>query len=802
MGWMNYEDVKEQLTGGGLLVDHLEIDTPKPVRCGVVDWEKKRDRERRGWYWLHEILLDDDGAKASYIVGAWGIWRGVDSGKVKVELRRDGKVRKLDSGQRDALNRRLREQQKRLKAMRAAEAERAAIRAAAAWRKYEAKGASPYLGRKGVEAFGLRFSPSGNGTVAVPMTDSTGKVWGLQVIRGKKGRQREKEYWPKGLSKQGHYHLIGGTPRGLVLVAEGYATAATLHQAVALPVAIAFDAGNLSPVSAALADAYPGLQVLVCADDDYRTKGNPGISKASEAALAVAGKWLAPKFAEDRPTEGPKGLTDWNDLHQMEGLHVVRAQVEGYLSGIGWMGEGGQAAPTPTSGGAGDGGGMPARLCVDDAVLRYWGTYGLGGKALFDEVERRLVHKDDVMNLLPRHGWEQLREHPGWRVARESEIGFDPLGTDEAVRCNLYGGWPTTPKPGCCELTLELLQYLCNTEANSRDIYDWLLKWLAYPIQFPGAKMHSAVVVHGPQGSGKSLVFEAVGKIYGEYGRILGQEALEDKFNADWAEKKLYILADEILAKAEMYHVKNRLKGFITGEWIRVNPKNVAAHVERNHMNIVFLSNERQPVVLENDDRRHCVVWTPPKLGESFYEEVSAELDNGGIEALHHHLLHLELGDFKPWTKPPMTTAKSDLIHLGLSSEERFIREWRSGEIDGHGDPVPFCPCMGSQLYRVYSRWCGRNGEIRPRPSNHFINFIAKQPGWRAGKSEATWNSFQDRSVKKRKMVVPSDAAMQESADLAPPDSPQSKMSRKPDELKTDWLTRGYYAFMNAMEIE
>lgn len=359
------------------------------------------------------------------------------------------------------------------------------------------------------------------------------------------------------------------------------------------------------------------------------------------------------------------------------------------------------------------------------------------------------------------------------------------------------------PKPGCCERTLELLEYLCNNEATSRDLYAWVLKWLAYPIQHPGAKMQSAVVIHGPQGTGKSMVFEAVGKIYGEYGRVLGQEALEDKFNADWAEKKLFILADEILAKSEMYHVKNRLKGFITGERIRVNPKNVAAHNERNHMNIVFSSNERQPVVLENDDRRHCVVWTPPKLGDAFYAEVSEELENGGIEALHHHLKTLDLGDFRPWTKPPMTAAKHDLIHLGLSSEERFIHDWRSLDLDSNdGGVFPFGPCLGSHLYRVYGKWCSRNGEIRPRPSNHFINFVGKLPGWRAGQSEATWHHFQDRTVKKRKMVIPSDAAMQEANALPQADEAQIKLARSPSETKVEWLTRGYFTFMNAMEVE
>ena len=282
---------------------------------------------------------------------------------------------------------------------------------------------------------------------------------------------------------------------------------------------------------------------------------------------------------------------------------------------------------------------MVPRLGIDEAVARYWGTYGFGGKVLFDEVERRLVHKDDVLNLLPRHGLESLREHPGWRVARDTEIGFDPTEADPQIRCNLFGGWPTEPNAGDCSKLLGLLELLCDGEPNGTDIYQWVLRWLAYPLQHRGAKMQTAVVVHGPQGTGKSLFFESYAKIFGEYARVLGQEAIEDKFNADWAEKKLFILADEVLARADLYHIKNRLKGFITGDTIRVNPKNVAAHNEKNQMNIVFLTNERQPLVLEHDDRRHCVIWAPPAPGKAYFDAVMDELRNGGVAALHHYLL-------------------------------------------------------------------------------------------------------------------------------------------------------------------
>jgi putative DNA primase/helicase len=625
------------------------------------------------------------------------------------------------------------------------------------------------------------------------MQDGTGKIWGLQIIRGKdRGHKLEKEYWPKGLAKQGHYHLIGGSPRAILLMAEGYATAASLHEATGHPVAVAFDAGNLLPVAQSINKTYKHAQIIVCADDDYRTAGNPGVTAAQAAALAVTGTWCKPIFSDERPID-KKGPTDYNDLHLLEGLHVVRAQIETHLAGLF-----GQAITTssgafPAKGG-GDDGAMLPRVTVEEAVERYWFTYGMGGKVLFDEHERRLIHKDDVLNLLPSHGWEQMKNHPSLRIARDTEIGFDPTENDATIRCNLFGGWPTTPRPGICTKLLELLEYQCSNEANDGDVFNWILKWLAYPLQHRGAKMHSALVVHGGQGTGKSRFFEAYAKIYGPYGRVLGQEALEDKFNADWSEKKLFILADEVLARQDMYHIKNRLKGFITSDTIRVNPKNVAAHNEKNQMNIVFLSNERQPLALENDDRRHLVLWVPPKLDDAFFTAVNDEIDQGGIEALHQYLLDLDLGDFRPWTKPPMTKAKQDLVELGRSSEERFLNEWIAGEIEGpDGDPLPFCPCLGSHLYKAYERWCDTQGE-RKRGSKDLISLAGKLPGWRAGEAMPTWTSLSDRKTKNRKMIVPPDTA------AMPPG--YDKLKREQYQTKAEWLTACFFAFETAMGIQ
>lgn len=727
MTWSNYDDVLQQLQDGGLIVDHLEVGVLR--RCSI-----EGSREKKGWYALHELRLDDGDV---VLVGSFGIWSGPDNnGAQKVEL---SKRRALTAEQRAGLRARISEDRRRAAAQRKRLAERAAAVATRAWGRCTAQGGSAYLERKGVHAHGVRFSDRGN--LVVPMCDAKGHIHGLQIIYGdpriklKKGR--DKDYWPAGLSKYGHYHLIG-SPGELVLVTEGYATGATLYEATGLPVAVAFDAGNLRPVAEILHKTYRSARILICADDDYITKCpacnrmtevavpecshcghqhgkmNAGIDAATAAALSVDGAWVAPRFEADR---AGKKLTDYNDLMVAEGLHVVRAQIEARLGELRW-----RSSRGPAPGSHEGGGGRKSILTIDEACERFTIIYG-GKSTIFDHQEHLLVPKSDVLDLLPEHGWRTWKERgDARRIALVREVGFDPSERDQSIRCNLWGGWPTSPRAGSCESLLDLLSYLCSGEQNSGDLYRWILKWLAYPIQHPGAKMRTSLVFHGPQGAGKNLFFEAYMAIYGEYGRIVDQTAIEDKFN-DWASKKLFLIADEVVARAELFHVKNKLKSFVTSDHIRINPKNVTAYDERNHVNIVFLSNETQPLVPERDDRRHVVVWTPQKMPEHFYKEVRAELDAGGSAALHHHLLHLDLGDFSEYAQPPMTEAKSELIEISMDSVERFMRQWLGEELD----PVPIVPVRSADLYKLYRTWCARQGYPRYAPEVKFLGEISRR---------------------------------------------------------------------------
>jgi putative DNA primase/helicase len=175
----------------------------------------------------------------------------------------------------------------------------------------------PYLARKAVKSHGLRVDTDGR--LLVPMRDAAGELHSLQRIAAD-GQKR----FLSGGRVSGCYFAIG-RPGDVLCIAEGYATAATIHEATGYPVAVAFNAGNLLPAARAIRDKLPNVRLIVCADDDAATDGNPGIKYATEAARVVGAQLALPGFDPDRPD----GATDFNDLAQHRGPEAVRDCING-----------------------------------------------------------------------------------------------------------------------------------------------------------------------------------------------------------------------------------------------------------------------------------------------------------------------------------------------------------------------------------------------------------------------------------------------------------------------------------------
>lgn len=274
---MSIDAVISQLQAAGLLIDGM----PRIgvlTRCKV---EGDKGGKESGWYVIHEIRLDNG---SMVFVGRYGNWKtmGPDSLALKFD-------RPADGADRDRIMKAQQELRAAAEAEKREKAAAAAERAADLWQKLPEMGASEYLKKKRVPAYGLRFS---RGSVVVPVRNLAGDLTGLQFIAGDGTKK-----FMTGTAKAGCFHLIGDVQEGRPLcIAEGYATGATIHKVMGWPVAVAFDAGNLTPVAKALRDQYPEQKILICADNDMETLGNHGVTKAREAARLVGAVVAVPQF--------------------------------------------------------------------------------------------------------------------------------------------------------------------------------------------------------------------------------------------------------------------------------------------------------------------------------------------------------------------------------------------------------------------------------------------------------------------------------------------------------------------------
>ncbi len=265
-------------------------------RCGTSD----KPNGKNGWYIFH----GDHPAS-----GAYGDWR---TGMTETWTANGEKA--LTKAERQALKARM----ERDKAAREEETARrhaeAREKAKRIWNACPPAPADhPYLIRKSVIFDGLRLSMDGR--LVVPVLDEAAAIQSLQFIAPDGG----KRFLTGGKTTGGFFAIKGG--RGPLYVAEGFATAATVHAATGETVLAAFNAGNLEAVAVMARAKYPDREIIICADDDRQTESNPGLTKGDEAARRIGGLVAVPKFAD------LDAGTDFNDLAAAEGLEVVKAQL-------------------------------------------------------------------------------------------------------------------------------------------------------------------------------------------------------------------------------------------------------------------------------------------------------------------------------------------------------------------------------------------------------------------------------------------------------------------------------------------
>ena len=407
---------------------------------------------------------------------------------------------------------------------------------------------------------------------------------------------------------------------------------------------------------------------------------------------------------------------------------------------------------------------------LKDMMARY--VYLDGSSSIWDNKLWRMIDQGSA-KLAMGSQFKIWQDSPARIVKRFDRVVFEPGREMPDEYINIYRGLPLADKvqfprpreemptwwldvlglyPGCRAIQ-KLIAHLCNHDLQ---MMEFVYNWLAYPLQHPGAKLTTSLVMHGDvHGAGKSLLFEEIIKpMYGDYAATLGQSDLESNYTGNRS-GKLFIVFEEVFNTKQKYDQTGAMKHMITGKTMRIERKFVDSYEEANHINCVFLSNEAQPFKIEENDRRYFVIWPKNRLPESLRAELEEELGADGVLQFFMLLLSLPLTinytrqpaddptqpdvvveieaenapRFDPHTKPPMTEAKANVINYGRYGWQTFFHELENGEI-ARGDIVipPNAAARTDDMVRLYRWWCRVNNEREISRSKFLQHIASKRP--------------------------------------------------------------------------
>lgn len=600
--------------------------------------------KKRAFYKLSEIRSKRG---TFVVVGVFGEWGRVETQKVEVDWKG------IAAEERAEIEANWKAAQAREEAKRRERAELAANRAKLQWNAASQVGESPYLTRKGVPlpaATGMRnLKVFSDGTLVVPMlTHPDGLKGKARLVGLQKIAPDGFKKFNKGVDMAGAFCRLGPAPKGKgpVLVAEGVATALSIGLALdwATPVVVAFNAGNLPPVLKALRALYPEHPLLVCADDDYiqtclacnapttveteacvacgqpHRKMNAGIvyaRKAADAAMPAA--VVTPIFTiracladvVDKPEIAR--WTDFNDLHQAEGIERVAGQVGDALRFMSRSTrEGADGISTPNAAAAGGGGsGTGGAGGGDDEPPKWYKglllTSDGGYKGNWQNVAYALEHNPVLKGLVgvdefqtclvalrpPPWAWNGMadpKRYPReWTDADDAELGmwmsfsqFPRLvlsGVDgyraginaAALKCKTHPlrqwlkglRWDGQPRldDWIVKICAPRLEFATSAE-YVRLVGRWFLIGAVMRVLRPGCKLDHAPIFEGAQGKGKSSMLAVLGGDYfADTPFVMGETnaymALKGKWIYEIAELDSFNRSEQTRAKAFMSSSKD-----------------------------------------------------------------------------------------------------------------------------------------------------------------------------------------------------------------------------------------------------
>lgn len=339
-------------------------------------------------------------------------------------------------------------------------------------------------------------------------------------------------------------------------------------------------------------------------------------------------------------------------------------------------------------------------------------------------------------------------------------IALIPSGECPANTYNLWRGFGVESVAGDVTLMLAFIKgVICNGNA---EYAAYLVRWLAYAVQYPDRQAGVVPVLQGGKGIGKSTIGRVMVKIFGQHGlQITATRHLTGNFNAH-LRSTLFLLADEAFYAGDPQGGAV-LKGLVTEDYLSIEQKGVDVYQVRNRLKIMMCSNSEWVVPASADERRYfCLTVSDKHQGDyEYWNSLNAWIDNGGAEAFLHYLLHeVNLSDFNIRAVPQTEALASQKVQ-SLEALPAFLFDALSeGAICGRcWDDVKGVEITTALFMSGLTEYCQRHPRYRYSvPSAryvglHLLEMTGATKGQETGGSRARCYRFPDLSTARENFV-------------------------------------------------
>ncbi|WOG26278.1 DUF5906 domain-containing protein [Endozoicomonas sp. 8E] len=314
------------------------------------------------------------------------------------------------------------------------------------------------------------------------------------------------------------------------------------------------------------------------------------------------------------------------------------------------------------------------------------------------------------MNRFTRDGKSASQywlKHP--KRSQYEQVVFAPGKAANDDVFNLWQGLSCEPVEGDCNLYLNHIRdNICN---GDEQIYDYILDWMAHLVQNPEILIGIAIVLRGRQGTGKGVFASWFGKLFGRhYKQITSTEQILGRFNAILADSILVFL-DEVYWPGKK-ELQGSLKTLITEKRRIVEFKNKDATPMDNYNRVIMATNNDWAVPAGAEERRFLVldVGNQHQQDAAYFEAISEQMNNGGLEALHHLLVTRDIS-----SKNLRDVPKTDALLAQKEQSMEPAESWwytclHDGQLYPHNREWPEHTDK-KQLYEAFKNSAGSKAE-------------------------------------------------------------------------------------------